>query len=106
MPHLFLEHLSAGMYHILHDLYLEKYSDEMSLLVEEIADDIRDFNKKVVKTSKSDHGLGLAKAEATPSKSHKTGSRGSLTGRSSPRFTSCNVVVLLASAESICNMCL
>ncbi|CAG5123865.1 unnamed protein product, partial [Candidula unifasciata] len=76
------------MYHILHDLYLEKYSDEMSLLVEEIADDIRDFNKKVVKTSKSDHGLGLAKAEATPSKSHKSGSRGSLGGYHSLHMTS------------------
>ncbi|BFZ00995.1 hypothetical protein BsWGS_04035 [Bradybaena similaris] len=74
----------GGMYHILHDMYLEKYSDEMSLLVEEIADDIRDFNKKVVKTSKSDHGLGLAKADVTPSKSHnKTGSRGSLTASAS-----------------------
>lgn len=67
------------MYHILHDLYLEKYSDEMSVLVEEIADDIRDFNKKVVKTSKSDHGL--AKTDVTPSKSqNKSGSRGSLGG--------------------------
>ena len=47
----------SGVYRILHDMYLEKYSDEMSLLVEEIADDIRDFNKKIVKVSKSDHGL-------------------------------------------------
>ena len=50
-------------------MYLEKYSDEMSLLVEEIADDIRDFNKKVVKASKSDHGLakvenGLGKTQS------------------------------------------
>ncbi|XP_005088941.2 uncharacterized protein KIAA0825 [Aplysia californica] len=67
----------GGVYRILHDLYLEKYSDEMSLLVEEIADDIRDFNKKVVKASKSDHGL--SKTDTGSGKGHsKSGPRGSL----------------------------
>ncbi|XP_055885890.1 uncharacterized protein KIAA0825 homolog isoform X1 [Biomphalaria glabrata] len=68
----------GGMYRILHDLYLEKYSDEMSVLVEEIADDIRDFNKKVVKSSKSDHGLAKIDAAGSKSPQPKTGQRGSL----------------------------
>ncbi|KAH9488353.1 hypothetical protein Btru_063709 [Bulinus truncatus] len=68
----------GGMYRILHDLYLEKYSDEMSVLVEEIGDDIRDFNKKVVKSSKSDHGLSKSDVTGNKSPLPKTGPRGSL----------------------------
>lgn len=64
--------LTLGVYRILHDLYIEKYSDEMSLLVEEIADDIRDFNKKIVKTSKSDHGINKTQG--------RTNARGSVGG--------------------------
>ena len=58
-----------------------KYSDEMSVLVEEIADDIRDFNKKVVKSSKSDHGLAKIDASGSKSPQPKSGPRGSLGGR-------------------------
>ncbi|CAL1530200.1 unnamed protein product [Lymnaea stagnalis] len=68
----------GGVHRILHDLYLEKYSDEMSVLVEEIADDIRDFNKKAVKASKSDHGLAKADVTGNKSPQPKPGSRGSL----------------------------
>lgn len=53
----------------------------MSVLVEEIADDIREFNKKVVKASKSDHGLAKSEAGGSKGPQPKAGSRGSLGGQ-------------------------
>ncbi|GFO36917.1 hypothetical protein PoB_006342200 [Plakobranchus ocellatus] len=73
---------TGGVYRILHDLYLDKYSDEMSLLVEEIADDIRDFNKKVVKVSKSDHGLTPSDSPNVNKPLMKEGRRGSFANSS------------------------
>ncbi|GFR68576.1 hypothetical protein ElyMa_000281500, partial [Elysia marginata] len=54
----------------------------MSLLVEEIADDIRDFNKKAVKVSKSDHGLTPSDSPSFVRPLSKDGRRGSLVGPS------------------------
>ena len=75
---LFMYIFQTGVYRVLHDLYLDKYSDEMSLLVEEIADDIRDFNKKVVKVSKSDHGLTPSDSPTFVKPLSKEGRRSSL----------------------------
>ncbi|KAK7489267.1 hypothetical protein BaRGS_00019519 [Batillaria attramentaria] len=46
-----------GVFRALHDLYLEKFSDEMSLLVDEIADEVAKSSQRTFTQSKSEHGL-------------------------------------------------
>ncbi|XP_059169109.1 uncharacterized protein KIAA0825-like [Physella acuta] len=91
----------GGIYRILHDLYLEKYSDEMSVLVEEIADDIREFNKKVVKASKSDHGLAKSEAGGSKAPQPKAGSRGSLGATSSADLWASKTPTLSQSLDTM-----
>jgi hypothetical protein len=50
-------HKVTGVFRALHELYLEKFSDEMSVLVDEIGDEVAQASRQSVKQSKSDHGL-------------------------------------------------
>lgn len=47
----------TGVFRALHELYLEKFSDEMSVLVDEIGDEVAQASRQALKQSKSDHGL-------------------------------------------------
>ncbi|XP_048250492.1 uncharacterized protein KIAA0825-like [Haliotis rufescens] len=47
----------TGVFKALHDLYLEKYSDEMSLLVEEVCDEISEVRSKGLAQSHSEFGF-------------------------------------------------
>ena len=47
----------TSVFKSLHDLYLEKYTDEMTLLVEEISDEIADAKSKSFSQSQSDLGI-------------------------------------------------
>ncbi|XP_025078589.1 uncharacterized protein KIAA0825-like isoform X3 [Pomacea canaliculata] len=48
---------ATGVFRALHELYLEKFSDEMSLLVDEIGDEIARATQRPLAPSKSEHGL-------------------------------------------------
>ena len=47
----------TGVFKALHELYLEKFSDEMSLLVDEIGDEVAKSAHRPFTQSKSEHGL-------------------------------------------------
>ncbi|XP_041373481.1 uncharacterized protein KIAA0825-like [Gigantopelta aegis] len=52
----------TNVFKSLHDLYLEKYSDEMTLLVEEISDEIADAKSKSFSQSQSELGISVNSA--------------------------------------------
>ncbi|KAL8577449.1 hypothetical protein ACOMHN_048084 [Nucella lapillus] len=47
----------TGIFKALHELYLEKFSDEMSLLVDEIGDEVAKNSQRAFTQSSSEHGL-------------------------------------------------
>ena len=47
----------TGVFKALHELYLEKFSDEMSLLVDEIGDEVAKSTQRPFAQSASEHGL-------------------------------------------------
>ena len=70
----------TGVFRALHDLYLEKFSDEMSLLVDEIGDEVAKSSHRAFTQSKSEHGLYKNNIVGSSSKPKDAAHRNSVGG--------------------------
>ncbi|KAK7115922.1 hypothetical protein V1264_001706 [Littorina saxatilis] len=68
----------TGVFKALHDLYLEKFSDEMSLLIDEIGDEVAKSSQRTFKQSKSEHGLHKNNVTGASGKGKEAGHRNSV----------------------------
>ncbi|XP_076443333.1 uncharacterized protein KIAA0825-like isoform X2 [Babylonia areolata] len=75
----------TGVFRALHELYLEKFSDEMSLLVDEIGDEVAKNSQRVFTQSSSEHGLHKNNVMGSSGKSKDIIHRNSVGGLSNTK---------------------